>query len=387
MVWRRYLLICLGAALAVVCAGAVVNYVVDVRQIYVGSGGASYYDRYAQQLVQSKYGLVGNSFPRPIKLRLAELSDADCYVTGSSREMQIDIETMPALGKVCRKVTNLAVSRGAFEDLVAAAGKVAANPHARRLFIGVQSWGFRRAADDGWSEEPDAYLRARAMFHLKAEPNAHAGASAKLQNLINGEYLLRNLEAVWDSGIGHSPFPPIVAIGPDGQAPGDKDEIFCPDGRLQYSRSAVAKIPMPVAAVGEGSYKLSPTVPAFDPAVAAEYRSIAEMLKERGIVTEYILMPFHPKIWECAKPFVCATLTTVERDLRSLAQQQGAKVLGSFDPRKLGLDWRSFMDDMHLAQQEQYKVPVELAQAKPVAAPPAQTELDLHARYKTCASP
>jgi hypothetical protein len=359
--WHRYLFVLLGTAVLVVSAGATVNFVVDLQALYGGHNDTSYYDKYARELLNSRFGLVGARYERSIKLRLAQLSDADCYVTGSSREMQIDLDTMPSLASNCRKITNLAVSRGAFEDFVAAAGRVAENPRARRLFIGVQSWGFRERADNWWTEEKEAYLDARRIFGFDNHTRGATRDWEKFQNLISGEYLQRNLEEVWDKGFKVGSFPSIVQVDQDDQPSNSVDQIFRPSGRLQYSRTAISKIPAPVATVGDGSYKLSPGVPTFDPLVAAQYRKIAEKLTARGIAIEYLLMPFHPKVWECSKPFVCSSLISIEANVRTLARDQRTKVIGSFDPGRLGLDWRAFMDDMHLDAKAHHKVPIYLA--------------------------
>ena len=350
MNWKRYLLTLSGITLVLLTIGVTINLTVDIQGIYSNAGGSAYYDRYVHNLMSSRFGLVMAHYDRSIKLRLAELSDADCYVTGSSREMPIDLSTLPILAAKCAKILNLAVPQGGYEDLIAAAGKVAANPHARHLFIGIQAWSFRTQASDWWTQESEAYANARRLFGMgDGATVAPRQAETKLRNLVNGAYLLSNLKTLWRIvSTKGSAFPPIVAIAKDGEAPNDSDEILLPNGRVIYSRQALVKSPPSPTPPGDGSDFLSPTVSAFAPLVAAQYEHIVDQLKQRDITVHYIVLPYHPKILECAKQWVCDVLTAVETGVRTMARRQGNEVIGSFDPRQLGMDWRDFMDNKHL---------------------------------------
>lgn len=355
MSWRAYFLTLLSACGITLAAGALVNFLVEVRGVYRNIKFEFSYDDYARRLLESSYGLVVVVPERSVKLRMAELANSDCLVMGSSHEMQIDLETMPLLREKCRQVVNLAVSGGTFEDFIAAAGRIANNPHARHLFIGIAPWFFRAQADERWVEEEENYFEARRLFGLGATRMPMAARFAKLSNLLNGSYFHRNLDALWRRGGGAiSASPSITPVGFDGREAHEDEPIYRPTGRLIYSRSALAKGPLPPAQVGDGGYKISR--PIFSPGLLEEFEQVVSHLKGRGMAVDFLLMPYHPKVLSCGIAAVCETLAAVEAKIRECARRQGSTVIGSYDPRLFDLGDEDFFDDMHMAASALWKI-------------------------------
>src|SRR5262249_10592496 len=116
--WRRYFVGLIAAFASVLAAGSTINYSIDTLGHFSHATEDRYVDRYSEQLVTSEFGLVWIPFDRGVKLRIAERSDSDCYVVGSSQIIEIDRETMPLLANRCERVINLGIFHGAFEDFV-----------------------------------------------------------------------------------------------------------------------------------------------------------------------------------------------------------------------------------------------------------------------------
>src|ERR1700732_407736 len=110
----------LGFALtfmAAVSAVAVANYTVDADGLYrTRAEIEEFVKTYVERLTLGERGLVLAAQERSIKLELARRSAADCVVTGSSHEMQLDRERAPQIFGACKAVVNLAVPRGGVED-------------------------------------------------------------------------------------------------------------------------------------------------------------------------------------------------------------------------------------------------------------------------------
>lgn len=342
----------------IVCAstsavGISLNYIVDVEGLYRRAERSIFFDYYARNLVKSHRGLVTAAPDRSVKLRLASVSESDCYVIGSSHEAQIDIETMPALAGKCRRVTNLAVSGASFEDILALSRSVATNPSARRIFIGLGPWSFRADADERWKQERDAYMDARRYFGLPISGDATFGSLAELENLLNGAYLWRNLEEIWRrKAIGRT--DPTVVVVDENHTVADNEAIYLPTGRLIYSRNFLNRVPLPEGRIGDGSYKIA--APIIDAGTIAEFERLIGLLKARNLTVDFILMPYHPKVMKCQNHVVCAALRDVENKVKELSNRNGLKIVGSFDPRPFGLAAGDFYDDMHVAMGSIFKV-------------------------------
>lgn len=344
--WKRFLFCLLGAFAATMGFAAAVNYAVDVQGVYHQEKLKAFYEDYARRLIASPHGLVALPTERSVKVDLARLSDADCFVTGSSHAMQVDNATMPRLASTCRKTVNLAVSGGSYEDFVIMAWAAARNPHARRLIVEVGPWALRFDADPRWMGEKDSYRAARAFFGLPPRAGNDDGG-AKLRNLFNAEYLRRNLAHARSQGRNFAAPPPIVEASASGAELPDGDARFLPDGVYLYPRRWMAAVPPPIGRIGLGTYKM--TKPFQDAAAVAEFERVVEALLARGLAVEFLLTPYHPKVLECSRAYVCEALAEVEAMVRGIAARHGLAVVGGYDPRPMGLTHQDFFDDTHVA--------------------------------------
>lgn len=351
---HRYFTSLAATFLSAVAVVALLNVAVDANGVYRTEDASSrqFIADYVTRLRSSPDGLVYIAAERHAKVELARQSSADCYVQGSSHVMQIDAVTAPQLFGHCRAVVNLGVSGSSFEDFVAMAGLLAEREFRGYLLVGVGPWMFRREADPRWSEERAAYERGRIALRLsKASAISHSD-DARWSNLFNADYALHNARALL-----RRPKSPAAArelqYGAAFEAipakeAGEKDAIFFPSGRFEYARNFLAKTPPAPAAVGDGGYKIGPI--AIEPAIAAEFETALRTLLDRGMTVALLLTPYHPFVMPCTGRNVCETLSKVETDVRKMAKRLGIPLMGSYDPRPLGLGPADYLDQMHIAK-------------------------------------
>jgi hypothetical protein len=343
MSWKRYLIICFATFVSILVAASAFNISIDVENVYRARRQSDFYDKYVQQLLEASDGLVAMSPERSVKIRLARRALADCFIVGSSQEMQIDLATMPSLASRCESIANAAVSGGSFEDFLTTAAIVAHNPKARRLFVGLHPWSFRAGADKRWTEEAAAYADARAYFGFAPAENAGDGTTAPLRNLINGPYLWQNLEVLRDKG--------LKALSPleirAGNTATNDEKIYLRTGRLVYSHAFLTTSPLAVARIGAGDFKIA--APWFNPMVVSEFERALDRLAAANVAVEFLLLPYHPQVMDCANRMPCDALAAVEIRAREIASRRNIPVLGSFDPRPMGFRPNDFLDSAHLS--------------------------------------
>lgn len=330
----------IAAFLAVLAVVGAVNWSVDSKGAL--RGGGDWPAVYARAVLDSPHGLAWPPRQeRAVKAALAAASDADCVVVGTSHMQMIRRDRFPAAVS-CAGLANLWVTQGALEDVVSMLAAVVDKPSTRRVFIGVSPWLFKWSVNSGWTENAEAFDRARRRFGLARV----GGASALdgLGNLLNGKYFQANIRALTAPG----GLRPVLrpAADEDGSNLEAADNVMRPDGSMLMSRVYRAAHPLPWAAVADGSFMIRP--PYIQPHAVADLRVVLAALQARGIAVTLVLAPYHPKVM--AAPAAQA-LAAAEAQARALAAGMGGiEVVGGFDPRPFGLSEADFYDDMHLTE-------------------------------------
>lgn len=313
---------------------------------------------YAERLLRASdgEGLVAWSAEREVKLELARRADADCYVLGSSHVVSIRRDGLTDAG-TCRALVNLGVSGGSIEDFLILLAQVAEHPQTRRVYLGLAPWSLKWGVDKRWQAYAHAAGPARELFALPASRlDAAAAEQARYLNLINLGYFLRNVQSLWQYGVGG---PPPLTIEPAAQA-GEGRAVTRPDGSHRYAQTYLRTMPPPRHLVGDGRFDIAK--PFLAPDAVEVLGRVVETLRRRDIETVFLLTPYHPKVWDCANAMVCQALEQVEAQVRRLAGQHAVKVVGSYRPAPFGLGDADFHDDMHLA-------PSAIARLGVIAAP------------------
>ena len=338
----RYLWQLAGAFIASLFFVIAFNVVVDVNGLYHPRARALVAQRYVNLLLNSRDGLVKSPYERAVKLALLRATSADCYVTGSSHEMQISLKNFEPAQLRCKALINVATSGSSYEDLITDLGILKSRANLKALYIGVGPWMLRRHADKRWAEQIDDYRAALRNLGLRPlSRKAELIEQLRLgRNAINSEYFTRNVESLFESA---------EAIRPATER-GSSDALTLPDGVLLYSAEFLATKPPPIGAVGDGSYQIAE--PYVDPVIVSDLEHALTLFTQKDVHIAFVLMPYHPKVMMCANPGVCSCLRAVSAATHSLATHLGsnAEVIGSYDPRMFGLTPSDFYDDMHLTR-------------------------------------
>ena len=335
---RFFIGFALSSAL-LVTAVAATNYFVDVSGTY-SSGNASYDVKFAQTLSITPEGIIfAAGSERLVKQELLKLKEADCYVTGSSHEMTLNLRKAPQLREYCSSLLNLAASGGGYEDALITLH--ALSDHGSGLVIvGIGHWFFKFDADPRWQELGKANEQAHAYF-LGKEIQSGQLHDDRMANLVNGRYLLRNLETV----INGRPMSDLVAARPENLS--DKDPVLLPDGSLQYSREFVRNtLPRKeMKNCAEASYKISR--PFVDAAAVAQFEIAISKTLASGKKVALLLMPYHPGVYQCGGDPVKALVET-EAVARNIGASLGIPVWGGYVPSVHGLQGEDFYDYHHV---------------------------------------
>ena len=150
-----FLLITFSAAIAAV---AYVNFKVDSKGVF--HTGLGSYTAFVDEIFKSKFGLTikgGNI--RFVKLAMIKKSTAGCYVNGSSRQMEMNMENWPAAKDYgCKDLLNIGVYYSAYEDKVIQIAALLDNPHFETLFLAMDPWIFRKKKTRRFEDTHGIYL-------------------------------------------------------------------------------------------------------------------------------------------------------------------------------------------------------------------------------------
>jgi hypothetical protein len=333
----RYSVSFAASFIASVGAVAVANFAIDADGLYREPAQFGEFARaYVDELTRGTDGLVLVPRERSIKLELARRGTADCVVTGSSHEMQLDLRSAPQIFDGCRAVVNLAIRGGGFEDFIAATGVILGRENPTTVYVGVDPWTLRRRINLRFVAERGAYEHARAMLGLKNDAAGRTEGVWWYLNLVDADYFLHNVEFMRRAARHEIK---------DGRLASDDEWVIESDGTILYPRNWVRRSPFSTPA---SPPLLEGPMRAVDTDIGFEFERALTFMVERHFVVKLVLMPYHPEMMSCTRAYACETLSGVENYARNLGRRLGFDVIGSFDPRPLALTGRDFLDDGHL---------------------------------------
>jgi hypothetical protein len=251
----------------------------------------------------------------------------------------LSLGSAPQLRKHCSSLLNLASSGGSYEDAVIALHALSDQDEAMRI-IGIGPWFFKRNTDTRWQVLGNAYQDARSYF-LGGQTKAIQQSDSRLENLINGQYFIRNIESLF------SEHPSLAIIEAHPENMSKDDAVIRPNGSLQYSKTFQKNtFPRQENIIcNENGYKISK--PYTDDSVTNEFRIIVMQTIASKKKVAFFLTPYHPGVFKCGGETVEAIAAT-ETMARKLGAQLGVPVWGSFDPTVHGLRGNDFYDHMHM---------------------------------------
>lgn len=375
----------LAAAAAVLVGMVYINYTVDCSGLYQGD---LVYRNIAELLLQQE-NVSGFSqmdhravAERYIQL-LPEAQVHETVTIGSSRVMQFTEEL------VGTSFFNYGVTGGDYRDVMNhfyMLDKYGKLP--KRVIFGVDPWLFRAdALDKRSNEELFEEMRAEALGHqtnyVKPEPSeAYLAADRLVQTVTDGVYSMTNLSITtetlpalfdvaylqgnvahwWQNRDAEAVTSEITEDGelavyqavPDDQLADNEGEIKLADGSVWYAadfRNASLDVVLGAAHAQAATFLYMEDYTAMEQDQKVLFESFVAYMQSRGVEVVFYLSPYHPFTYEYQTIYNVenhAGFFEVEPYLRDYAAQQGITVVGSYDPRVLGLTEEDFFDGLHV---------------------------------------
>lgn len=132
------------------------------------------------------------------------------------------------------------------------------------------------------------------------------------------------------------------------------DEVKCADGTVWYSqefREASADAALQVALTQAGTFLYMEGYTELETAQCTLFEEFIEYVQSRGVEVVFFLAPYHPFLYEYVTLYNYddhAGFFEVEPYVRTYAAKKGIPVVGSYDPRLLGLKDEDFFDGLHV---------------------------------------
>jgi hypothetical protein len=359
-----YVLTVLIAFAAVIAAVGFVNFRVDSNGVFHTSWRA--YTDLVDQLFDAKYGLVikGGDI-RFVKLAMIEKSTTRCYVNGSSRQMELNLQNWPAAKEYgCKDLLNIGVYYSTYEDKVIQVANLLDNPYFETLFFAMDPWIFRKKKSRRFEVMAAVHLAARQKLGLpddKEYSPAQQASAKSYAEMINFSYFVHNLRLLLS---GEADAPELVGIPIENElreGPAAK-EVFRSDGSRKRNIGSYEKL------VTRGRYFDGANVkpPHVSEEVVEEFRTILKRLQSAGKKIAFVLNPYSPEVWECRgdpkkdvylnNARTCEGLRESEAAIRKLAAEFRIDIFGSFNPTIAGVTSDDFLDGYHMRQESLHKI-------------------------------
>jgi hypothetical protein len=84
------------------------------------------------------------------------------------------------------------------------------------------------------------------------------------------------------------------------------------------------------------------------PGRAGALEKFVHYVRGEGVEVTLLLVPFPTEMYDAFVARPGYSVRAVESELRVMAERQGARVVGGYDPRPLGIASRDFFDEDHL---------------------------------------
>ncbi len=336
----------MSLCLAFIISISALNLVIDPGQLYLKKLmiGQSL-KAYVKTMVESEFGVVSSGPERQIKLELAGLSGAECYVIGSSRALQASLRDKSWLSNDCASLANLGVSGGSFEDLIVYLSSLL-DKRNKNIIIFLDPWALSFGADIRWRENSGLYTSH--MKNIGFEEETYVSFDfEKLENIVNYKYSISAIKLILAQGL--DAFPVIghdfiKKVPPFNLSSGYEKGVRLPDGSLIYSSEYISGAPE--REINNGGYKLKSIK--IDPKALSAFLQTLSLLEEAGHRLTIAFSPYHPHVFSgSGDPAVVKNILAVENTIIKLSQKLGITVRGGYDPTKFSCKESEFYDAIH----------------------------------------
>ena len=289
---------------------------------------------------------------RDIKKALAqEKTMAKCVIIGSSRILQISSERPnKSLSSQCPTIINLGVGGTSLEDYLALSENILKNENPpSTIIMSIDPWIFLLNRDKRWVRYKDDFLNMRNKIENSApnELNKNLYYLPLISNLINQEYFTKSLKLLFNLNKKTIEQVPKFDLNI-----GLERAVLLPDGSFIYPKKYIKQsqesiksglVNYRIAAISDDKIKAGEW---YQKEAINLFTDLIIYLKRKFNVI-FVLVPYNPKVWEIENQKSVVAMKKIEDKTRKIARLLGVKVIGSFNPKKIGCSKKEFFDNNH----------------------------------------
>jgi hypothetical protein len=271
----------------------------------------------------------------------------DIVVLGSSHAQLIASDFFPG-----QRLCNLSVAGGLFtDDLISSEIIDERHRRPRHWYVFVDPWLFEtQSAPHASSRRLELNAIDALLSGAKEAPHfpVSAANSPEAMSSPNTGYGLDPILAAIDEHARRWLSQPVIADGENFQTP-----VIHADGSLQ-AEPGRALSPAETAVLAQRQFTEKAdrhrygTYTAFDPGLLNVFTNWIRFLEKDGADVTLVFEPYHPAIYTEIVAEPGNRLGEIDRAVREIAGQCGARVVGDYDPAKAGVTGDDFLDGDHL---------------------------------------
>jgi hypothetical protein len=344
-IYLKFLLISISLALLLI---ATLNYNIDPAGIYHKTSITP--ERYASELIKSKYGLLsleGMFSERELAKELSAYSkDVDCIIIGSSHVMQISsFRENRSLSDLCPSILNLGVSGASIEDHITLSFLVINSGFSKNIILGIDPWTLTYNKDRRWLLYKDSYRQAQSSI-LNEKIKLDNFNPSIINNLLSLEYTGRSIALL--SKYITTGIPTITEAPYFNYSTGLSESVYLPDASLIYSEEYISKSNKSNLSNNIGvsdTYKVGG--PVTSKKAVSDYKKLLNWISSNNAKPHIILTPYHPTAWSKKGTNIDSAMRKTEKAVIKIGKELSIPIMGSYDPRKTNCSKNEFYDVMH----------------------------------------
>ena len=284
---------------------------------------------------------------RAIEKAMASLrARPEVLVLGSSRMQMLRRCAGAQVGGCATTFVNGAMQGATLDDMLGVYGLYdAAGRRPNRVLIGVDPWT-ESATGEGWRSLAAERAMVLRRAGIQASPRREELAlwARSVRTLATPEYFRLALYSFRRYGASG------MAWQPTKQAQ-NAEKTKLPDGSVVWpalsddnAERAAARFAATELARDARFHDFKRRPAGRDDALERFMR----YLGSEGVVVTVVLVPFPAAVYDASRRTSGDSLAAEERRVRTVAARAGARVVGSYDPRRAGAVTREFFDEDHL---------------------------------------
>ena len=297
-----------------------------------GSNGVVNSEKKLAYALSNHLGVISSNMDERlfVKSRIEiEKQNPNVILAGSSRIMQIGKHNLKD------DCLNFAVSGASIEDDIAIIDLATNKFHPKKLIIGADPWLFNsNSGQSRWLSLKPEYINAVSRFSQSKQPKHIA---TKLYT-INDHSFFETVYNVYEK-------INISKTYVNNNSPLQYKDIIRKDGSRMYNTNYSTTTQDEIRRGFNGLINYSMTSYKFSPQSMDLFEKFLDYYRSKYEII-LVLSPYHPDLYKRIKQEKPIFLD-IENQYREIAKKKNIKIIGSYDPSKVGCSSKDFYDGMH----------------------------------------